>query len=95
MPRLYRVADEHLGDIDEAQLDDLIDALEEDEDEAGQSYFVDAETLGHLAAEGVDPAVLALLRPAVGEDGCEIYWEEGEDEDEDEDEGDEGGAAPQ
>ena len=74
MPRLYRVSYELIGEISEEQLQQLMDALEE-EDEEDDDFFVGPETLEYLAQEGVDPAVLALLRDAVGEDGAEIVWE--------------------
>lgn len=87
MPMLYRVLYEEIGEIDEEDLDQLIDLLEE-ESEEDQDYFIDAETLDYLAERGIKPAVIDLLRPAIGEEGAEIRWEWDEDEeDADADEG--------
>jgi hypothetical protein len=75
MPHLYKVTYEYIGEIDDDQLDLLVDALEE-EDEEDQDYFVDPETLDYLAEQGLDPGVVAMLRRAVGEEGAEIVWDE-------------------
>ncbi len=75
MPYLYRAdTGEPLGDIDERMLGQLVDALEE-EDATDRDYFVDANTLEYLAGRGVDPALLAMLRGAIGEQGADIRWE--------------------
>lgn len=63
-----------LGEITEAQLQNLVDLLEE-ESATDQDYYVDADTLEIMAEEGADEALLALIRPHVGEDeGIEIEW---------------------
>lgn len=66
-----------LGEVSEAQVQVLIDALEE-EHATDQDYYIDADTLELLAEEGADEALLALLRPHVGDggedDGIEIEW---------------------
>ena len=74
MPRLYRVLYEHIGDVSDEQLQQLVDALEE-EDEEDDAYFIDGETITFLAGEGVDSAVVEMLRGVVGEEGAEIVWE--------------------
>lgn len=75
MPHLYRAdTGEPIGDIDERMLGQLIDALEE-EDVADRDYFVDANTLEYLAGRGVDPALLAILRGVIGDEGADIRWE--------------------
>ncbi len=66
-----------IGDITEAQLDALIDLLEE-EDASDHDYYFDVDTLELLVEAGVDEALVALLRPhveAAGEDeGIEVQW---------------------
>jgi hypothetical protein len=75
MPQLFRAdTGEPVAAIDERMLSQLIDALEE-EDELDRDYFIDANTLEYLAARGVDPALLAILRGVVGEEGADIRWE--------------------
>lgn len=84
MPMLYRVLYEEIGEIEDEDLDQLIDLLEEESDE-DQDYFIDTETLDFLAERGVKPAVIDLLRPAVGDEGAEIRWEWDEDAEDEED----------
>ena len=75
MPHLYRAdTGEPIGDIDDHLLGQLMDALEE-EDTTDRDYFIDANTLDYLAGRGVDPAVLTVLRSAIGERGGDIRWE--------------------
>ena len=75
MPYLYRAdTGERIGDVDERVLGQLIAALEE-EDSTDRDYFIDANTLEYLAAQGVDPSVLTMIRGAVGEQGSDIRWE--------------------
>jgi hypothetical protein len=65
-----------LGAVTEEQLDELIDLLEE-EDSADHDYYIDKDVLAFLEEEGADEALLALLRPHIGEeDGVEIEWRE-------------------
>jgi hypothetical protein len=73
--RLYnKDSGKPLGEITEAQLQTLVDLLEE-ESATDQDYYVDADTLEIMAEEGADEALLALIRPHVGEDeGIEIEW---------------------
>ena len=75
--RLYiKDSDRVLGTITEEQLDDLIDLLEE-EDSGDNDYYVDADVLAFLEEEGVDEALLAMIRPHVtADDGVEIAWRE-------------------
>jgi hypothetical protein len=74
MPHLYRVdTGETIGEIDERLLDQLIEALEE-EDSSDRDYFVDANTLEYLAGRAVDPDLLALLRGVIGDKGIDIRW---------------------
>jgi hypothetical protein len=63
-----------LGDVTEAQVQELVDLLEE-EDAQDQDYYIDRDILAYLEEEGADKDLLALLRPHVGEaDGIEIEW---------------------
>jgi hypothetical protein len=66
------VTDRLLGQISEAQLQELTSHLEE---EAPAQYFVDAETVGSLEASHADAELVALLRNAVGDGpGLVIRW---------------------
>jgi inactivated superfamily I helicase len=67
-----------VGPITEAQRATLIDLLEE-EDEEDQDYFIDADVLAFMEEEGADAALVAMLRPLVGEEegaGVEVEWRE-------------------
>lgn len=65
-----------LGEITEEQLEFLEDELVE-EGEEDPDYFIDQDTVDMLAQRGADPALLALLRQAIGKgDGIEITWSE-------------------
>ncbi len=64
-----------IGTITEEQLRALQDHLEEESPE-DTDYWIDAPTLDAMAEEGVDAALVGLLRTAVGDgDGVEIRWE--------------------
>jgi processive 1,2-diacylglycerol beta-glucosyltransferase len=63
-----------IGTINDAQLKFLVDELEE-ESESDQDYYIDAGTLEMLEADGGDPALLTLLRSALGtREGMEVRW---------------------
>ena len=63
-----------VGTISEAQLKVLIDQLEEEGAE-DQDYYIDGGTLDWFEDEGVDSALTALLRKALGaREGMEIRW---------------------
>ena len=63
-----------IGHLTEAQLQFLIDELEE-ESSTDQDYYIDAPTVDMLEADGADPELIALLRAALaGRDGIEIQW---------------------
>ena len=65
-----------LGEITEEQLEFLEEELVE-EGEEDPDYFIDLDTVDMLAQRGADPALLALLRQAIGHgDGIEITWSE-------------------
>jgi len=73
---LYNVAtNQKLGSITEAELQVLIDGLEEESSE-DQDYYVDAATIDLLGDGRASDHLLGLLRNAVGSsDGVEIRWE--------------------
>lgn len=54
----------YLGDITPAQLQFLIDHLEE-EGPDDVTYYIDRPTLDYLATKGADPSLLAILRDAL------------------------------
>ena len=64
-----------LGSITEADLQVLIDALEE-ESEDDQDYYIDQATIEFMADGRPSDHLLAMLRGALGSsDGIEIRWE--------------------
>ena len=69
-----RESGEPIGTISEAQLDALMGYLEE-EGRHDQDYYIDGATLDWFEEEGVEPALTALLREALGtREGMEIRW---------------------
>jgi processive 1,2-diacylglycerol beta-glucosyltransferase len=63
-----------LGTITGAQLQVLIDRLEE-ESETSRHYYIDGPTIEMLADQGADPALIDVLRHALGSrPGLEIRW---------------------
>ena len=63
-----------VGTITEAQLQFLIDELEEESAE-DRDYYVSADTVGMLEEDGGDPELVALLRSALaGRDGVDLRW---------------------
>lgn len=65
---------EGLGVLTEAQLKFLIDQLEE-EFVNDKDYYLDQDTLEYLQAHGADPALMEILRYALGNQaGVEIRW---------------------
>jgi hypothetical protein len=65
-----------LGSITEEQLAFLKAQLEEESDE-DRDYYLNRATLDFLAENGGDPALVELLRQAMGErDEMEIRWQE-------------------
>ena len=75
---LYNQAtDERIGSITEADLQVLVDALEE-ESTKDRDYFIDQDTIAILAQAGASNRLLGLLRDVVGtSEGVDIRWEEG------------------
>lgn len=65
---------EHLGTVTDAELQILVDALEE-ESRDDTDYYINAETIDLLAREGASDQLLNLLRGALGSrEGVEIQW---------------------
>lgn len=63
-----------LGAITDAQLQYLQDQLEE-ESARDRDYYINVDTIDTFENEGADPALVALLRAAIGSrDEMEISW---------------------
>ena len=75
MINLYRVENNQLiGSISPADLQVLIDVLEE-ESQQDQDYYIDGPTLDLLADGGASEAMLNMLRLALGtSEGVDIRW---------------------
>jgi hypothetical protein len=66
---------ESIGSISEENLQYLIDELEEENDE-DKDYWLNRAELEVLAEQGADPALIAMLESALGDnDDVEIIWE--------------------
>ena len=76
MIELYNNATNQLiGALTEAELQTLIDALEEESQE-DQDYYIDAATIDLLADGRATDHLIQLLRTALGEaEGVEIRWQ--------------------
>lgn len=63
-----------IGTITEAQLQVMIDWLEEESSE-DQDYYIDRATLDWFQEQDADPALIDLLRAALGgREGMDIRW---------------------
>jgi hypothetical protein len=63
-----------LGEISEAQLQRLVDSLEE-ESATDQDYYLTAETIDMLADDGADAGLVTLLREALaGRESMDVRW---------------------
>jgi processive 1,2-diacylglycerol beta-glucosyltransferase len=70
-------SDQPIGPITEAQLQFLIGQMEE-ESETDHDYYINRDTLAMFEADNADPALLDLLRKALGErEDMEIRWSRG------------------
>ena len=66
---------EFIGTISEADLQYLIDELEEEHSE-DKDYWLNKDQLKILADKGADPSLIAMIESALGENGdVEIIWE--------------------
>lgn len=64
-----------IGSISEADLQYLIDHLEEEHGE-DKDYWLNRAELEVLAEKGADPAMIEMIEAALGEnDDVEIIWE--------------------
>ena len=64
-----------VGSITDEQLELLQAELEEESDD-DQDYWFDVASLDILEESGIDPALIAILRTALGErDEMELRWE--------------------
>jgi hypothetical protein len=65
-----------IGTIDDADLQMLVDQLEE-ESEEDTDYYIDPATIDLLEQNGASTHLVALLKQAVGESGgVDIVWSE-------------------
>jgi processive 1,2-diacylglycerol beta-glucosyltransferase len=63
-----------IGEITQAQLEFLIAQLEE-ESSTDRDYYINADTLDYFAQQGADPALISLLRGALGSrSDMDIRW---------------------
>ena len=68
-------SDAHLGDVSEEQLDFMRAQLEEESTD-DQDYYINADTLDLFERRGADPALVTLLRQALGtQEDMDIRWE--------------------
>jgi len=75
MIQLYDAeGDSPIGAISDAQLQRLVDSLEE-ESSTDQEYYLTSATIDMLDDDGADPELVRILREALGErDGMDIRW---------------------
>lgn len=75
MPQLFdKETGKPIGEINDAQLQFLLDQLEE-ESATDRDYYINADTLAVFESGGADSALLALLREAMGDrEEMEIRW---------------------
>jgi hypothetical protein len=76
MAKVYDVeSGELVGTVTATELQFLVDQLEE-EDSEDRDYYIDLASLAWFEEQGADPALMALLRHALGErEGMDIRWE--------------------
>ena len=75
MIQLYDVEQGNLlGAISEAQLQRLVDSLEE-ESSTDQDYYLTGATIDMLEEDSADPELVRLLRAALaGREGMDVRW---------------------
>jgi len=76
MPTLkVQGTDRVIGEISDAQLQFLVQQLEEEHDE-DRDYYIDRETLDMFEENGGDPELVEMLRKALADDeALDIEWE--------------------
>lgn len=63
-----------IGTVNDEQFQILADQLEE-ESRTDDDYYINRETVYMLEQEGADPALIAILRQAMGDrDDMDIRW---------------------
>lgn len=63
-----------IGAISDAQLQRLVDSLEE-ESSTDQDYYLTSATIDMLDEDGADPELVRILRQALGgREGMDIRW---------------------
>ena len=66
-----------IGTITEAQLQFLVDSLEEESAE-DRDYYLSADTIDMLEEDGADSQLVSLLRSALaGREGLDVRWSRG------------------
>ncbi len=66
---------DYLGDVSEAQFDFMHEQLEEESVE-DQDYYINQATLDLFESRGADPALVSLLRSALGtQEDMDIRWQ--------------------
>lgn len=75
MAKIYDVeSGDLIGTVTATELQFLIDQLEE-EDSEDRDYYVDRASLAWFEEQGADPALMTLLRQALGSrEGMDIRW---------------------
>lgn len=75
MPELYdKESGAPVGRISDAQLQFLIDQLEE-ESSTDRDYYINAATIEMFEAAAAEPALIELLRKALGDrEAMDIAW---------------------
>jgi hypothetical protein len=64
-----------IGSVSEDDLEVLVDQLEE-EDSEDTDYYISADTIDLLEANGASAELLRILRQALGDaEGIEVSWE--------------------
>ena len=76
MPNIYdKPTGRLLGTVTDAELQFLVDQLEE-ESSVDQDYYIDAATLDMLAEAGAPANLVAVLRSGLGPNAdAEVRWE--------------------
>ena len=75
MIQLYEAeVEKPIGAINEAQLQRLVDSLEE-ESSADQDYYITSATIDLIEEDGADAELVRMLRDALsGREGMDIRW---------------------
>lgn len=79
MPRMIEILDKQtgrpVGSLSEEQFQFLVDQLEE-ESATDDDYYLNRATVDILEEQGADPALVAVLRTALGSaEETEIRWQ--------------------